>query len=194
MSTLDTAIKDYLERANKTSARVYVVGEYDVEVKSPFHETPSEFIKMEEEGPDFNEIEEDPDVRLVTEDCEKAHKLFQGKHSGFYVTPGYYGKILYRSGWFLGEYDVHIAQDDDDSYAYAEGDLVYDETSCSDAPQELDLVDEYQLPDEISWEEEVIGKFKTYKEAYEARDEAQAHADYEYRYGESETLHDFHVR
>lgn len=194
MSTLDTAIKDYLERANKTSARVYVVGEYDVEVKSPFHETPSEFIKMEEEGPDFNEIEEDPDVRLVTEDCEKAHKLFQGKHSGFYVTPGYYGKILYRSGWFLGEYEVHIAQDDDDSYAYAEGDLVYDETSCSDAPQELDLVDEYQLPDGISWEEEVVGKFKTYREAYDARDEAQAHADYEYRYGESETLHDFHVR
>ena len=194
MSTLDTAIKDYLERANKTSARVYVVGEYDVEVKSPFHETPSEFIKMEEEGPDFNEIEEDPDVRLVTEDCEKAHKLFQGKHSGFYVTPGYYGKILYRSGWFLGEYDVHIAQDDDDSYAYAEGDLVYDEISCSDAPQELDLVDEYQLPDDISWEEEVVGRFKTYREAYDARDEAQAHADYEYRYGESETLHDFHVR
>lgn len=194
MSTLDTAIKDYLERANKTSARVYVVGEYDVEVKSPFHETPSEFIKMEEEGPDFNEIEEDPDVRLVTEDCEKAHKLFQGKHSGFYVTPGYYGKILYRSGWFLGEYDVHIAQDDDDSYAYAEGDLVYDEISCSDAPQELDLVDEYQLPDGISWEEEVVGKFKTYREAYDARDEAQAHADYEYKYGESETLHDFHVR
>ncbi len=194
MSTLDTAIKDYLESANKTSARVYVVGEYDVEVKSPFHETPSEFIKMEETEPYFDEIEEDPDVRLVTEDCEKAHKLFQGKHSGFYVTPGYYGKILYRSGWFLGEYDVHIAQEDDDSYAYAEGDLVYDVTSCSDAPQELDLVDEYQLPDEISWEEEVIGKFKTYKEAYEARDAAQAHADYEYRYGESETLHDFHVR
>lgn len=194
MSTLDTAIKDYLERANKTSAKVYVVGEYDVEVKSPFHETPSEFIKMEETEPYFDKIEEDPDVRLVTEDCEKAHKLFQGKHSGFYVTPGCYGKILYRSGWFLGEYDVHIAQDDDDSYAYAEGDLVYDETGCSDAPQELDLVDEYQLPDGISWEEEVVGKFKTYREAYDARDEAQAHADYEYRYGESETLHDFHVR
>lgn len=194
MSTLDTAIKDYLERANKTSAKVYVVGEYDVEVKSPFHETPDEFIKMEETEPYFNEIEEDPDVRLVTEDCEKAHKLFQGKHSGFYVTPGCYGKILYRSGWFLGEYEVHIAQDDDDSYTYAEGDLVYDVTSCSDAPQELDLVDEYQLPDEISWEEEVVAKFKTYREAYDARDEAQAHADCEYRYGESETLHDFHVR
>lgn len=194
MSTLDTAIKDYLERANKTSAKVYVVGEYDVEVKSPFHETPDEFIKMEETEPDFNEIKEDPDVCLVTEDCEKAHKLFQGKHSGFYVTPGYYGKILYRSGWFLGEYDVHITQDDDDSYTYAEGDLVYDEISCSDAPQELDLVDEYQLPDGISWEEEVVAKFKTYREAYDARDEAQAHADCEYRYGESETLHDFHVR
>lgn len=77
---------------------------------------------------------------------------------------------------------------------HAEGDLVYDETGCSDAPQELDLVDEYQLPDSISWEEEVVAKFKTYREAYDARDTAQAHADYEYRYGESETLHDFHVR
>ena len=194
MSTLDAAIKDYLEMANKTSARVYVVGQYDVEVKSPFHETPDEFIKMEETEPYFDKIEEDPDVLLVTENREQADKLFHGKHPGFYVTPGCYGKILYRSGWFLGEYDVHIAQDDDDSYAYAEGDLVYDVTSCSDAPQELDLVDEYQLPDSISWEEEVVAKFKTCKEAYEARDAAQAHADYEYRYGESETLHDFHVR
>lgn len=100
MSTLDTAIKDYLERANKTSTKVYVVGEYDVEVKSPFHETPSEFIKMEETEPDFNGIEEDPDVRLVTEDCEKAHKLFQGKHSGFYVTPGYYGKSCIGAAGF----------------------------------------------------------------------------------------------
>lgn len=194
MSTLDAAIKDYLESANKTSARVYVVGQYDVEVKSPFHETPDEFIKMEETEPYFDKIEEDPDVLLITENREQADKLFHGKHSGFYVTPGCYGKILYRSGWFLGEYDVHIAQDDDDSYAYADGDLVYDETGCSDAPQELDLVDEYQLPDEISWEEEVVAKFKTYREAYDARDKAQAHADYEYGYGESETLHDFHVR
>lgn len=173
------ALKDYLHKNHKESATLYIVAEYDIELKGCFGDTEEDWKKLDSLSCDWeslDKMEEHGDVKLCSEDKQAADDYFSTKRSGCYE----HGGIAYRRGWIWGEY--HIAIDED-------GDMIidYDYSCISDAPSELCICDRaghdwYEDGDPIDDE-----RYKTYADAYAALSWAEwAHRD-------DEEDHDFHI-
>lgn len=152
------AIIAYVKKVKKVGITLYIVSEYDIEAKSTFRGSSDDLIALDKfDG--YDRAEESGHPLLVTEDKEKAEKLFAGKTSGFYG----HGGIAYKHGFFYGEYQVNAPEDEDDTMPEIEC------VGSSDAPVEINV---YRRDNDADWDEEgeVVATFSTYAEAFAERD------------------------
>ena len=151
------AIIAYVKKVKKVGITLYIVSEYDIEAKSTFRGSSDDLIALDKfDG--YDRAEESGHPLLVTEDKEKAEKLFAGKTSGFYG----HGGIAYKHGFFYGEYQVNAPEDEDDTMPEIEC------VGSSDAPVEINV---YRRDNDADWNEEgeVVATFSTYAEAFAER-------------------------
>lgn len=152
------AIIAYVKRVKKVGMILYIVSEYDIEAQSCFRGSHEDLLRLDKfDG--YDRAEESGHPLLVTEDKEKAEKLFAGKTSGFYG----HGGIAYKHGFFYGEYQVNAPEDEDDTMPEIEC------VGSSDAPVEINV---YRRDNDADWDEEgeVVATFSTYAEAFAERD------------------------
>lgn len=174
----DAAITNWVKKYQKINLTLYIVAEYEIEAGQYLNRNLSYYSSLDNINPDYlDRVEEAGHPLLVTDNKSEADEMFKDKKSCFYKQGG----ILYRRGFFFGEYEVKAPEYEDEGMP----DIEY--VGISDAPVQVGVYDRHG---DAAWYEdgELIGYFDSYVDA----DIERAYC--ESRTADDEEEHDFHIR